>query len=251
MQLTSSKRQRNEKIYWDNSIKRKYSGVSEYRLTNNLKYQELFSKTLQFQHIVPFWGDIIGKKILDLACGTGWTSIYFARSGAKAYCCDISPQSIAVAKNFTSANGVAQRMMPCVMPAEHLAFPAKFFDLVFMNAGLHHCDVNRVSREIYRVLKPGGKASLVEDLAYHPLFKLYRILTPAGHSPNEAPLKMREVLNFVKPFSCYQLSHYQLLDIFNRNGISFSIFTKMDHFLLKNFKFLRKYSRLIGIDVVK
>jgi ubiquinone/menaquinone biosynthesis C-methylase UbiE len=89
--------------------------------------------------------------LLYLGCGDGWASLYFARSGADVFCCDISPKSIILAKKYAAENGLESKITAAVMPAENLCFGDNFFDFVFMNAALYHCDIEKVSKEMFRM----------------------------------------------------------------------------------------------------
>lgn len=122
--------------------------------------------------IIDFWEDISDKKILDLACGDGWISLSLAKSGAMVYGFDISPQKIELARRYAEGNSLNNKLTFEVMTSEEMAYEDNFFDFAIMHAALHHCDIEKTSKQIHRVLKPGGRAALIEDYAYHPLMKL-------------------------------------------------------------------------------
>lgn len=244
-------RYRTESEFMDRAVSLKYAPDGNYELTNRRNYQELFSLITQFRKIVQFFGDITGKTILDAACGVGWVSLYFARSGGIVHCFDISKKSIELAKRFAASNGLASGIHAEVMVAEDLRYRDEFFDFIFMNAALHHCDIERVSLEFHRVLKPGGKAALIEDYGYHPLLNIYRYFTPTKHTPFEKALKVEDVRRFLKPFSHSETEYYQLLDIWDKQWALKPILSHLDEIILKNFPMLRKYTRLVGIYVVK
>lgn len=250
-ELTFPDKYDTESAFWNKVVEREYSPTDNYRLTNQLNYQELFSKITQFKKIVDFFGDISGKKILDAACGVGWASLYFARSGGIVYCFDISEKSIQVAKRFAMNNGLDHRIYAEVMPAEYLRYDNEFFDFVFVNAAVHHCNIQRVSSEFYRVLKPGGKVAIIEDYGYHPFLNIYRYLTPTRRTPHEKALKREDVELFIKRFSCVEMEYYQLLDILDRSWFLKRFLNRLDEILLKMFPPLKKYCRLIGIYAVK
>ena len=244
-------RHKSEKQFFDDVIRKKYENISNFKLTNDLNYQQLFSRIQQFKHIVDFFADVSGKNLLDLACGIGWVSLYFARSGANVFCCDISPESIEVAKKFAFANGLQDRIYASVMPAESLEYEDDFFEFVFMNAALHHCDIEMVSREIVRVLRPKGKAVIIDDYGYHPLMRLYRLLTKNRHTKYEKPLKSEDIEKFVEPFSQAYLHYFQLVNVVQNESSLSRILNRLDDFLLIYFPFLNRYCRLVAIYVVK
>lgn len=113
----------------------------------------------------PLLGNLInydelrGKKVLDIACGTGWSTEQFARMGAQVTAIDISPSAVAYTKKRFELFGLrADAILEA--DAEHLPFPDESFD--FVNAFgclMHTPDTEGAIREIYRVLKPGGRAA--------------------------------------------------------------------------------------------
>ena len=197
-------------------MEREYRARRSYKFSNLRDYQSLFSRSKQYRGVVEFFGEIRGRRILDAGCGTGWAALHFARSGADAYCCDVSRGSLQVARHFAGDNGLGDRVHADVMAAECLSYDNASFDFVFMNAALHHCDIARVSQEFHRVLKPGGKVALIEDYAHHPLLNLYRLLTPTKHTPHERPLSEADIHLFVQPFRQWHADYFQLLDVWDK-----------------------------------
>ena len=243
-------RYRNEAEFFDRSAARIMDGKTSYKLTNTKNHAELFQSINQFKPVVPFFGDIAGKRILEVACGNGWISLYLARSGAEVHCCDISPKSIELARRHAEANDVADRMHPAVMTAENLEYEDNSFDYVFVNAALHHTDIPRATAEIKRVLKDGGKGAFIEDFGYHPALVLYRLFTAAKHTDHERPLYYKDLDQIGSLFSRMELHYSGLLDIFDRRNALTTFLGVVDRGLLA-LPFLRPFSRLVGILVVK
>lgn len=129
---------------------------------------------------------VSGKSILDLGCGAGETSVYFALNGAQVDALDISPEMVAVAERLAQKHGVSLKLHTGV--AENLPFKDGAFDLVFGNGVLHHVDLIPALKEIRRVLKPGGKAAFIEPLKHNPVIGLYRHLAADNRTPTEFPL---------------------------------------------------------------
>ena len=64
--------------------------------------------------------------------------------------------------------------------AEHLPFPDDTFDVVYSNGVIHHTpNTQQVVREIFRVLKPGGKA-IIMLYAEHSWHYWYRLVWEQG-----------------------------------------------------------------------
>ena len=141
---------------------------------------------LECRYIMEQLGDITGKSILDLGCGSGESSVYFAKKGAVVTGTDISPGFIDVTKKLAAHHNVGVNAQ--VSAAEKLPFPDNTFDVVFANGVLHHVDISPTMAEIKRVLKPGGRGFFIEPLPYNPAINAYRIIAKEVRTPDERPL---------------------------------------------------------------
>lgn len=106
-------------------------------------------------------------KILDIACGTGDSSIALYKSGMEVIGIDIAEKMMefAVAKN----NRLAKQRSSIPLPeyvlgsAEALPFPDNCFDGVTISFGIRNFDQRpQCLREIYRVIRPGGTLAILE-----------------------------------------------------------------------------------------
>jgi len=94
--------------------------------------------------------------ILDMGCGGGWTSQFFARAGYTVTGQDIAPDMIALAQENARINGVADRTTFVCSDFENLDLDGQFDAAIFFDA-LHHADDEALAiRSAYRALKPGG-----------------------------------------------------------------------------------------------
>lgn len=117
-------------------------------------YDELFA-TITDQAIDPVlntFGAIAGKRILDVACGTGHIAGVAAGRGAKSEGIDFASTMVEKAKS----------RYPKVLfregDAEQLPYDDASFDAVACGFGLlHMARPDRVIREAWRVLKSGGR----------------------------------------------------------------------------------------------
>lgn len=131
-------------------------------------------------------GDLQGKNILDLGCGAGESSVFFAHKGARCHAADCSPGMIKLARKLSLHNGVD--FYSYVANAAELPFANNSFDIIYAANLLHHVDVHETLREMYRVLKPGGKACMWDPLRHNPLINLYRKMATGVRTPDEHPL---------------------------------------------------------------
>lgn len=105
-------------------------------------------------------------RLLDLGCGTGWTSCFLARMGYEVDGKDIAPDMIANAR-VNQARYQASTASFCVADFESLACREEFDGAVFFDS-LHHAeDERRALDGVYRALKPGGVCVLREPGAGH------------------------------------------------------------------------------------
>jgi ubiquinone/menaquinone biosynthesis C-methylase UbiE len=100
-----------------------------------------------------------GKKVLDIAVGTGWTTEQFIRAGADVTSIDLTPKAVELTKKRLSLYGLnSDKVM--VADAQKQPFENETFDYVLAYGCLMHMpNTEKAISEIYRVLKPGGKAS--------------------------------------------------------------------------------------------
>jgi SAM-dependent methyltransferase len=101
-------------------------------------------------------GDVKGKRVLDLGCGSGHASIALARQGAHAIALDASARQLARGRQLAEAEEV--RVEWHRSDLADLAFlRADSIDLAFSSHALAEVeDLDRVFRQVHRVLRPGG-----------------------------------------------------------------------------------------------
>lgn len=101
-----------------------------------------------------------GQRILDLAAGTGASSVSLARSGAHVIAADFSPGMIAEGRR---RHGGIPNLAFVQADATNLPFADAEFDTVTMSFGLRNVnDPKRALRELHRVTKPGGRLVICE-----------------------------------------------------------------------------------------
>jgi SAM-dependent methyltransferase len=112
-------------------------------------------------------GDLKGKRVLELGCGAAQCSIAFARAGATAIGVDLSAQQLAHARRLCDQAEVRVDLRQGDM-ADLAFLRADTIDLAFSSYAFQYVeDLNRVFRQVHRVLKVG--APLVFSLP-HPAY---------------------------------------------------------------------------------
>lgn len=142
--------------------------------------------------ILQQMGDLKGKYLLDLGCGAGENSVYFAQKGARCVATDYSPGMVEVALQLAEKNGV--KIEGRTVNAMEIDFPDNTFDLVYASNLLHHIpDPKLVLQEMHRVLKPGGKACFWDPLKHNPVINVYRQIATEVRTEDETPLDINIV----------------------------------------------------------
>ena len=116
------------------------------------KFQRQVTEALSHGHAPK------GGRLLELGCGAGNMTLWFAEQGYEVYGVDIAPTAIEWAREQAAAQGVAAEFS--VGSVVDLAeFESSFFDFVFDGHCLHCIigdDRRALFASVHRVLKPGG-----------------------------------------------------------------------------------------------
>jgi SAM-dependent methyltransferase len=95
-------------------------------------------------------------RILDMGCGGGWTSVFFARRGYAVVGQDISQDMIDLANLNKEQQRIDDRLSFVRRDYEDTTGEGEFDAVVFFDC-LHHADDERAAlASAYRALKPGG-----------------------------------------------------------------------------------------------
>lgn len=98
-----------------------------------------------------------GERILDLAAGTGTSSVALMRTGAHVTAADFSPKMIEVGRRRHPSLDFVEA------DATDLPFATGHFDAVTISFGLRNVqDPTTALSELFRVLKPGGRLVICE-----------------------------------------------------------------------------------------
>ncbi|GAB4209296.1 MAG: class I SAM-dependent methyltransferase [Roseiflexaceae bacterium] len=104
-------------------------------------------------------------RALDIATGGGHTALALAPHVAEVVATDLTPQMLAAAEAFVRGQGVANVSFE-LADAEALPFPDAAFDLVTTRIAPHHfANPQRYLAEVVRVLRPGGRFVLDDNVA--------------------------------------------------------------------------------------
>jgi ubiquinone/menaquinone biosynthesis C-methylase UbiE len=101
-----------------------------------------------------------GERVLDVACGTGNTTLAARARGAVVTGLDLTPELIAVAQKRAAAEGLHDITWQ-QGDAEAMPFPDGAFDVVVSSCGLMFApDQQKVAAELARVTRRGGRVAI-------------------------------------------------------------------------------------------
>lgn len=191
-----------------------------------------------------------GNTVLECGCGLNSYANTLDSSVKKLVGIDISDEAVSQSKTNAGQAGL-QNCSFLVMNAEKLDFPDGHFDLIFGVGIIHHLDLPAFYGEASRVLKASGKMLFMEPLGYNPVINLYRKFTPKLRTPDEHPLKRKDLLLLSDYFKYHKISYYHfftLLAIPFRNRRVFNpmlrLLNGLDQFCFRyipGFKYLAWY----------
>ena len=154
--------------------------------------------------------ELSGKRVLDVCCGYGFTSVKCAKLGARVTGIDISPNMIELTGRNARYNGVAAEVEACLMSAQEMTFPDNSFDYAVGLGALHHLNLELAGAELSRVLKTGGKAIFLEPRIPHKLLIYVRSFFPQKclESPGGSQLTEKDIASVARYFSDYREDYF-------------------------------------------
>jgi SAM-dependent methyltransferase len=123
-----------------------------------------------------------GKRVLDVAAGTGNASLPAAQTGASVTASDLTPELLEAGRRRAAADGLELEWVEA--DAEQLPFEDGSFDVVMSSIGAmfapHH---KAVADELVRVCAPGGTIGLLSWTPEGMIGGLFRMMGPFAPAP--------------------------------------------------------------------
>ena len=169
--------------------------------------EALTSPELRF--ITKTLGDVRGKSLLDVGCGLGEASVYFALLGADVTAMDLSQGMLDVASRLAAAQGV--NIKTHKSSAERTMLPVDLrYDIIYAGNLLHHVDIEDTIESLTPHLAPGGVFVSWDPLAYNPLINIYRRIATRVRTKDEHPLRWADIKLVKKHFHDVDTKYFWL-----------------------------------------
>jgi len=145
------------------------------------------------QYVLERLGVVPDQRLLDVGSGVGGPARMAAMSGATVTGVDLTPEFVAAATELTDLVGLNERALFVAAPAESLPFDDDSFDAAMMvHAGMNIANKKAVFAEVHRVLLPGSRFALYDQVA-----------TGAGEVPYPMPWAEDQRTSFLETLEAY------------------------------------------------
>lgn len=199
-------------------------------------------------------GDVNGKTVLDLGCGTGTNLVPLIKRGAHTIGIDISPDLVRLASKRLDEAQLQSDVR--LGSAYDTGLPDASVDVVYCMSLIHHLEIARVRDEMWRVLVPGGRIILKEPIRFSPTYTRFRRLLPAKEeiSDYEHPLTEQELATMTAPFQVEGKRFFRLPIVPLVTMVMPSMTQSMgktDYRLLKRYPALERYATVVVVRLIK
>ncbi len=196
------------------------------------------------------FGEVSGRRVLDLGCGAGEASLFFAERGARVVSLDTSGKAIELLKSYCERRNISN-IEPVLGPASIIT-EFEPFDFVFGSFILHHIEpFDEFAVTLRKALAREGKAFFHENNSASSLLMWFRkhvvgrLWVPKVGDEDEYPLSPEEIgmlgdcfrVRVVYP----ELFFLQLVPIYLFRSRMIAPFKRLDQVLYK-IPSLRRYS---------
>ncbi len=197
------KRLSSEERFFDNWAASENLSAIDVRLIN----ESCTSPELRF--IRQRLGDINDRTILDVGCGLGEASVYFALEGASVTATDISEGMLRATQELARLNGVSVTTHRSAAEDLHLSRSQKF-DVIYAGNLFHHVDIESTLDRIIPHLSDHGVVVSWDPVAYNPLINIYRWIAQDARTHDEHPLNLSDIKKFKRRFQTVETRWFWL-----------------------------------------
>ena len=161
-------------------------------------------------------GNVAGKDVVELGCGTAYLSAWLARRGARPVAVDVTPEQLATARALQDEHRLSFPLLEA--SAEDVPLPSESFDLAVSEYGASiWADPCRWVSEAARLLRPGGElVFLVNGLL---LVLCWPESGPAGERLERNYFGLRSVDDPSDGTTTFHLGYGEWIRLLRANGL--------------------------------
>ena len=214
---------------------------AEARLVREREFHDDIARELSPEHLPPqppgpleeallaAAGDLEGRRVLDLGCGSGDLTLMLLERGAHVTALDLSPEMVRIARQRAELFGRTPDAVWVAAAVEASGLGSGAYDVVLGRFILHHLELDRAAAEIVRLLAPGARAVFLENSGRNPLLMFARrhlagrFGIPRLGTKDEMPLQRRDVAALAREFDSVDLTYpvFEFLCLFDRQVLRF------------------------------
>ncbi|WP_022835292.1 class I SAM-dependent methyltransferase [Salisaeta longa] len=165
--MSSSATARSPRAFWDEIFSEGHANPYSRVAMPDLNEPNL-------QQALQHFGNVEGRTLIDVGCGRGSASLFFAYHGAHVISVDASAVAIDNLATYCTQHGI-HNITPVCCTAEELTALDTRADFVYGAMILHHVEpFAAFVRTLRRVMKPNGRAFFWENNGRNPLLMWFR-----------------------------------------------------------------------------
>jgi ubiquinone/menaquinone biosynthesis C-methylase UbiE len=177
------------------------------------------------------FGDGKGRRVLDAGCGVGVFTRFYARKGFEVHAIDLVPKSMEITQKSLKVFDLQATL--CEASVDNIPYSNNFFDFIISNGVIHHTpNTDEAVKEFYRVLKPGGIASVCvyykNFLLSPPQWYLVRKLIPLLLKKKQGRENMLSVVTPEDLVGTYDGNNTPIAKVYSRKQAD-ELFSQFEH----------------------
>lgn len=175
-----------------------------------------------YEFVWNYFGDLNpASQVLDIGCGCGIHSFYFAKRAKFVHGVDISKNSLEIAKQKAKLLNVEAKCLFENKDFLSIENEQNKYDVLFASGVLYYFDLSKIERKVMTLLKPGGTFCAIETVGDNILLNLYRKIVNFFFKHRDQQtvnslLKIQDIENLSKKFSSAQVYYFDFFTLFLR-----------------------------------
>jgi len=202
------------------------------------------------QSALAHFGDVRNKVVMDLGCGNGSASLFFAYHGASVISVDYSEKAIDNFSQFCADHSI-RSIRPVCLPAQDIGTLGKA-DYIYGSEILHHIEpFDEFARTLRDTVNPDGRLFFQENNAQSRIMIWFRrhlvgkLWIPKYGDTEESPLAQSEIDELGRYFQVRveypELVYFRMMSKYLFRGHLMALCQSADNYCYR-FRWLRKSS---------